>query len=157
MTKKFIALAFGAMLAGMAFTSCSKDGSEDIIGTWEVYATQSNNGHYVLVEDLVPLVERWFIFNQDNTGMMIYHWAGMDGSGYDITKFTYSTDGEGGTISMEASSEKASWTSTYVIQNIKEETMVVYKKTISEDYQRYIGDTTPHTEVFEQWYHCKKK
>lgn len=167
MKTKYIALALGALLAGMAFTSCSKDGSEDIIGTWQrtaLYWTysgspnaSSNYSSGGPMDGLAGASDMKFVFNGDKTGMIIEEWfSGPDEHGINTTYFTYTIDGDEGIMTMQNEEKEASWTSTYTIQKIKEESMVVYEKTVAENYQEYVGNTSPYTRVVEHWHHCKK-
>ena len=166
MTKKHLTLALAAMLC-WGLSSCSKNPSEYIIGKWQrtalywaysgspnVSQNYSNGGS---MNELTGASNRKIIFSEDKTGMIIDKWvASPNENGIDTMRFTYYIDGNGGVITPVANGQKTTWTTTYTIQDIKKKSMCVYEKTVAENYQDYLGDTTPYTRVSEAWHYFGK-
>ncbi|MGX8713234.1 MAG: hypothetical protein ACSW8I_06080 [bacterium] len=155
MKKNYLALVLGAMLAGMAFTSCSKDGNEDIngseniIGTWKVVGMQSSlhDYDYHSTEESTPRLDLQFIFNQDKTGMMIENWCTIEGSGADTTFFSYTVDDNMGVITTTTDNPK------YTIQSISENKVVISEKTVLIRHDQ----DSPNYYTTETLLHCEKK
>lgn len=171
MKKKNIILTLAAMLTcggAVCLSGCSKDGSENILGSWQRVAfywaysgcpdESYNYSSGGTMNELDGASNMKFVFNDDNTGMIIDEWfSDPDNNGIDTIYFTYSIDGNGGVITtMATESTKATWTTTYAIQDIEDRSMVVYEKTVAENFQHYVGYTSPYTRVEERWHHCKK-
>ncbi len=170
MKVRLIALAIASLLicgGAICFTGCSKDGSENIIGEWQrvaLYWTYSGSpnasNNYSSggpMHELDGASDMKFVFNEDKTGMMIEEWfVSPDENGIDTMWFTYSIDGDRGVITPVSSGKDATWTTTLTIQDIEEQSMIVYIKIIGENYQDYSGITTPYTRVIEERNHCKK-
>lgn len=170
MKVRLIALAIASILVfggAISFTCCSKDGSENIIGEWQrtaLYWTYSgspnasnNYSNGGPIYELDGASDMKFVFYKDKTGMMIEEWfVSPDENGIDTMCFTYSINGNRGVITPIYSGKDATWTTSLTIQNIEEQSMIVYTKSVGENYQDYSGITTPYTRVIEEWNHCKK-
>ena len=140
MTKKYLALALGAMLVcggTVLFSGCTKDRSENIVGTWHRTAfywsysgspnASANYSSGGPMNELDGASDMKFVFNEDKSGMMIEEWfSGPNEHGIDTTYFTYTIDGDEGAITLIPSGEKVSWTTTWAIQDIEEERMIVH-------------------------------
>lgn len=170
MGKRLFVLSIGALLVGgcaLFFSSCTKDRNKYIIGEWQcdakywAYSGSPNASENYSSGGPMSLLAgagmTRYTFNEDKTGLIIHSWFIEPGmSGKDTTSFTYTIDGDCGVITLTNAEGKANWTTTYSIQDITKQTMVVYKKTIAENYQDNLGDTTPYTRIHETWDHCAK-
>ena len=162
MKTKYIALALGAMLvcSGAAIlSSCTQDPGDMIIGTWEWTSSVcsqsgSPNGRYdysdYISSDYMGAGSKVFVFKKDNTGMMIVSGIMIP---TDTSLFRYSIDYRRGDIMMADGNSSTTWT----IEDIKRDEIVLHRRWIEEDYHQYIGDTTHYTLTDDEWFFCKKK
>ena len=171
MDKRLFTLAIGALLVcggAIIFSSCSKDMSKNIIGEWQrtaMYWTYSGSPNASAnyssggpMSEIAGAGNTRFIFNEDKTGMIINSWfISPDENGIDTTSFSYTIDGDCGVITPTNAGGNTICSTTYTIQDITEEKMVVYEKRIAENYQDNFGDTTPYTRIVETWHHCEKE
>ena len=142
-TKKTF-LIFAAILGSvvvMCLAGCSKNKSELIVGTWEVYSVGT-----AMIENLTPSLEMKFTFNQDKTGVMIEKWSGIDGSGSTTTLFTYTIDGDSGIITTETNNPD------YFIQEITEKEITIVEEAILINYDA----EDPCYSTVKTLFHCKK-
>ena len=171
MKKRLFTLSIGALLvcgSTIVFSSCSKDKSKEINGEWLCVATywaysgspnaSSNYSSGGPVTQLDGAGIKRFVFNEDKTGMILDSWFIRPGlSGIDTIAFTYTIDGDCGVITLTDEGGESIWTTTHTIQDITKNEMVVYKKSIAENYQDNFGDTTPYTRTIEHWNYCEKR
>ena len=171
MTKKFFALALGAMLVCGAITmiGCNRYESDMIVGKWEetsfvfTYSgspnPSQNYSNYLSIGNCMGCGNTTFVFRKDNTGMIITSGIGPLGDSFiDTTLFTYSLDGVRRMMSVERENNNPDWTTTWEIREIKSREVVIHEKTTVENYHDYVGDTTTHyTRINETWHFCEKK
>ena len=149
-TKKITLVLAALLILGGAFisSSCTKDGSEIIIGNWKVVGLQSSlrDYSYVPAEDLIPILDMQFIFNQDNTGMMINNWWTIDGHGIDTTTFTYTVDDNKGVITTPKDNPQ------YTILSITDNKIVIGEKITMIGHDQ----DPPYFFTYELLFHCEK-
>ena len=164
MKTKHLTWGIVALAIGQLFAACSKDYEKEIVGQWQrtaLYWTysgspnaSSNYSGGGTMAELAGTDHQEIFFYEDKTGMIAKRWMRHDGSGIerDTMRFTYTVDDDGGgTITPVAEGQKATWTTTYSIQDLGD------GKKVAENYQDLNGDTTPYTRVHERFHHCKKK
>ena len=163
--KVFFAIVGFFFIGGL--TSCSKDYNELILGEWleeSEYWSYSgspnaernySSGGSVVNIDGAGLLK--FFFFKDNTGMITDSWfISPEENGIDTLPFTYSIDGNGGVITPLNYGDNPNLTTTYLIQDIDKETMVVYEKRVFENQHDPWGDTSAYTKINEIYRHCSK-
>lgn len=173
MKTKHLTWGIVALAIGQLFAACSKDYEKEIVGEWQrtaLYWTYSGSPNASSnysgggpMAELYGTDQQEIFFYEDKTGMIAkeWEWVRHDGSGsieHDTMHFTYTVDNDGGgTITPVAGGQKATWTTTYSIQDLGDGKMTIYEKQVAENHQDLVGDTTPYTRVHECFHHCKKK
>ena len=167
MTKKYLALALGALLlcgGAICFTGCKMDESDFIAGDWEVTAlmadqfgspNSSNNYCNYWTDNLSGSCDKHFIFKKDNTGKKV---VSCIFRASDTSLFTYAIDGSRGVITFSDNNidnENVSLICT--IEDIQRNNLVIRCRYIEEDCHDSIGDTSHYTRTADEWYFCKKR
>ena len=164
MTKKYLALALGAMTGCaiiLGMVGCARDASDLIVGTWQRTAERiiyPDEDSYMSMQECAGCDVRTFTFRKDNTGTAVSRWIG---SGFenctDTMCFTYTVDGDNGVITRVSDNQIVSWPRNYIIQNITAKKLTIIDSLAEEEVFHYTVDGTGYVRAEIIYHYCEKE